>query len=495
METGYQSDGEKSDDFVQLLFCVSHNGGKEGFMHQIVPPPPNTVGFIHTAEIEIREEEVGTALFEAVTANAYFGITRDVISGRAEGNRRKHWRYNPNSFIESTGLPYDHNNYYGRCQDAENFEKGLKAWLNVNKPLSRGDVHVVRLDYALDEQHPHDERRICRTYEAIVHNFASIYKIHKRDQYRTETLLTREQKSTAAGKGCVSMELYNRQMKHPQSRVKWRFEIRYGEYVHNRPAASLWPDDMLEHLKAVMNDNRMQDLQNLESEMNRHLLKKYKATAKQDTYTTVKASYEFIRRHADCIFTRHQLAALLKLLNPGLSDDEATKKARRQLERHPSAYCIINARDYQATLQNCIEQIDAFIVSYKQYWSTLNTPLRGVSIAEAMKRITMEMQGFEESMGTKIDSTDTARCARFSHPLPTFFESEEDEFPEDDYFFPQLEEQAAYFAEHDDPPLFSDTDTRTMATVWATSFGHRTHAAAVGEGVYQSWNGMTLKTS
>lgn len=421
---------------------------KDDYLSHKVKPPAKTVCFIHTAEVEIREEETGTALFESVTDNSYYGITRGSISGQRKSERRRRWHYNPNSFAENMSLPYDKNNYYGHCQSAETFEKGLTLWVGNNVPLNREQVHVVRLDCAIDEQHPEDERRLCRAYEAIVHNFACSYKVVKRDQYRTETLLTRERKSMAATKGGISMELYNRRMKHPQSPVEWRFEIRYGEAVHNRPKNSLSPEDMLAHLKMVLCDSRMQDLQCLENEMNRQLLKVYRKNAtQQEVAATLPAMYEFVRLNADRIFTCRQLAALLKLLNPALSDDDAKKKARRQLERHRSAYNIINERDYHAILQRCIDGIEEHITSYRQYRAHSHTPFRGVYSAEAVQEKPMESLDYKENRNSKIDST---YIARFASPQTPTKEDEYNYSLEDISFFQQTEEQEPYTEEEID---------------------------------------------
>lgn len=372
--------------------------------------PPKNYGFVHTAELEVREEEVGAEILEEVHANSFVGVTNERKTGQMKNLHRKRWKYNPNDYARQIFLPRDGDAVYGHCQSMETFEQGLNTWITW-MDLQRKDVHVVRLDFAFDRLNPKDERRLCRVYEAVVHAFAASHRILKRDQYREETLLSRELKSSKAIYGRISMEAYDRTKKHPRSRVNWRFEVRYGESVHNRPSTPLSPLEMLECLKRELSDLK-DKLPYLEKEMNRYLHNDYKAKFTRRTgQITPQQMYEFVRCNSSRIFTRRQLTGLLKMMNPTLAHEKAQEKADRQIERHPADYCIINEIEYKKILSDCITEIDHYVSHKKGVY--ISAVCKNMEASKALQSLNYDTQQVEAG-SLQNDSTDTARCARSS---------------------------------------------------------------------------------
>lgn len=245
----------------------------------------------------------------------------------------------------------------GDCNTLADFEVSMHYWIE-KMTVSEKYAHIVRLDFAFDYYgtKAEDIAEQIRIFRAIVFAFTVRHRVTAKNEVESKAPLADRWKSNKALKGRWSIVAYDRRIDYPDSPVTLRLEIRYGERLSNRP--SLWKTpsvpEILHQLEDELRSLRPL-LQRVEKAQNDRLIEK-------DAEDGFDDALEFIRAHADRIFTRRQLAKLVFALDGTKTREAAGKSADYQLKRYPFIFHTIKPKQYTEAIDACLEALKKYQV-------------------------------------------------------------------------------------------------------------------------------------
>ncbi len=307
-------------------------------------------------QIDLYEHEVPN--LREIDAQVVPGCVKN-DSYRGQGASIRSLQYNPNeiAFFHKSEPISKWPQPIGDCNALADFEVSIRYWAEKTT-IPEKYAHIVRLDFAFDYYgtKAEDIAEQIRIFRAIVFAFTARHRVTLKNQVDAKTSYKNRWKSTKALQGKWSIEAYDRRIKHPDSPVTLRLEIRYGEKLSNRP--SLWGTPSVPEILHQLEDE-LRSLRPLLPEVG----KRHNADLIDEYDECGGKILEFIRANADRIFTRSQLRDLIFALD----DSKATKKnaddsAGDQIKQYPFIFRTIKPKQYHEAIDACLEALKKYEV-------------------------------------------------------------------------------------------------------------------------------------